>query len=366
MTAHPFCSTLGPHDCRITTRYDEQFFNCGLFRHSARGGPRHLRAGPADRALSACRWARPSRWAFTSRNRGCGRTWSAAAGRSGRTSIPRPSGVSRPPWATCRWTSSISPSTTCRPSLIRIEADEATYNLHILIRFELERAMLDGDLQAADLPGAWNEKYQQYLGITPPERPRRRAARHPLERGLIGYFPTYSLGNLYAAQFFAQADTDLGDGLGRGNLAEQFARGEVCAIVRLAVGKNPSPRPARYRGRAGSKHHGQAAGTRPTGWRTCGPSSHRCTGWHRRSLCAERGSAGLINGPESPPTPPRSSLGGMVGPDDGPPRGSPLPPLPSSSPPPSSSAHSTRLRDRPIFRSSASTRRILTSICRRL
>ena len=56
-----------------------------------------------------------------------------------------------------------------RPSLIRIEADEVTYNLHILIRFELERALLDGNLQAADLPRAWNEKYQQYLGVTPPD-----------------------------------------------------------------------------------------------------------------------------------------------------------------------------------------------------
>ena len=69
-----------------------------------------------------------------------------------------------------------------RPSLIRIEADEATYNLHILIRFELERALLDGDLQAADLPAAWNEKYRQYLGITPAGQPQRRAARRALER----------------------------------------------------------------------------------------------------------------------------------------------------------------------------------------
>ena len=107
-----------------------------------------------------------------------------------------------------------------RPSLIRIEADEATYNLHILIRFELERAMLDGDLQAADLPEAWNEKYRQYLGITPPDNRSGVLQDVHWSAGLIGYFPTYSLGNLYAAQFFGQAEHDLG------NLAPSFAKGD--------------------------------------------------------------------------------------------------------------------------------------------
>jgi carboxypeptidase Taq len=107
-----------------------------------------------------------------------------------------------------------------RPSLIRVEADEATYNLHILVRFELEQALLDGDLPAADAPGAWNEKYRQFLGITPPNDTEGVLQDIHWSAGLIGYFPTYSLGNLYAAQLFAQADADLG------GLAAQFARGE--------------------------------------------------------------------------------------------------------------------------------------------
>jgi carboxypeptidase Taq len=113
-----------------------------------------------------------------------------------------------------------------RPSLIRVEADEATYNLHILIRFELEKAMLQGDLVAADLPGAWNEKYRQYLGITPPNDAEGVLQDVHWSAGLIGYFPTYALGNLYAAQFFAQARSELGD------LDAMLAQGE-CQPLRL-------------------------------------------------------------------------------------------------------------------------------------
>ena len=91
-----------------------------------------------------------------------------------------------------------------QPSLIRVDADEVTYNLHILIRFELERAMIEGDLQAADLPAAWSEKYKRYLGIEPPSDADGALQDVHWSAGLFGYFPTYSLGNLYAAQFFAQ------------------------------------------------------------------------------------------------------------------------------------------------------------------
>src|SRR5208283_5027680 len=106
-----------------------------------------------------------------------------------------------------------------RPSLIRVEADEATYNLHILIRFEMEQALLSGDLPVADAPAAWNEKYRQYLGIVPDRNADGVLQDVHWSAGLVGYFPTYSLGNLYAAQFFAAADQELG------GLHAQFARG---------------------------------------------------------------------------------------------------------------------------------------------
>jgi carboxypeptidase Taq len=111
-----------------------------------------------------------------------------------------------------------------QPSLIRVEADEATYNLHIIIRFELEQALLSGDLAVGDLPGAWSEKYQSYLGIAPPTDADGCLQDIHWSAALIGYFPTYSLGNLYASQFYEQAGRDLG------GLAAQFARGEFLPL----------------------------------------------------------------------------------------------------------------------------------------
>ncbi len=97
-----------------------------------------------------------------------------------------------------------------RPSLIRVEADEATYNLHIIIRFELEQALVSGQLRVRELPEAWNARYTEYLGITPPDDTQGVLQDIHWPAALVGYFPTYSLGNLYAAQFFEQADRDLG------------------------------------------------------------------------------------------------------------------------------------------------------------
>ena len=146
-----------------------------------------------------------------------------------------------------------------RPSLIRIEADEATYNLHILIRFELERAMLDGDLRAADLPAAWNEKYRQYLGITPPDNRSGVLQDVHWSAGLIGYFPTYSLGNLYAAQFFGQAESELG------NLVAIVRPGRFPPAVRLAAREDPPPRAAVLGGGVGRAGDGPPAVGPPAG-----------------------------------------------------------------------------------------------------
>jgi hypothetical protein len=85
-----------------------------------------------------------------------------------------------------------------KPGMIRVEADEVTYNLHIMLRFEIERALLSGDLQTADLPAAWNEKMQQYLGLTP-ENDREGVLQDVhWSLGLIGYFPSYMSGTLAA------------------------------------------------------------------------------------------------------------------------------------------------------------------------
>ena len=124
------------------------------------------------------------------------------------------------------------------PSLIRVQADEATYNLHIIVRFELEQALLTGDLAVADLPAAWNQKYRETLGVTPRNDAEGCLQDIHWSAGLIGYFPTYTLGNLYAAQLFAQAQADLG------GLDEAFARGDYAGLLGWLRDEGPSPGPA--------------------------------------------------------------------------------------------------------------------------
>ena len=89
--------------------------------------------------------------------------------------------------------------------MIRVEADELTYSLHILIRFELEQDLLSGRLKVAELPEAWNEKTRSYLGITPPDDRRGVLQDVHWSAGLLGYFPTYALGNLISLQLYEAA-----------------------------------------------------------------------------------------------------------------------------------------------------------------
>lgn len=113
-----------------------------------------------------------------------------------------------------------------RRSLIRVSADELTYNLHVAIRFELETALFRNDLEVSDLPSAWNEKYEERLGIRPPNEADGVLQDMHWSMGGIGYFPTYTLGNIYAAAFFAKAKQDLGD------LDEDFRKGETARLLK--------------------------------------------------------------------------------------------------------------------------------------
>ncbi len=92
-----------------------------------------------------------------------------------------------------------------RPTLIRVEADEVTYNLHIILRFELELALVENRLRVADLPAAWKAGMRELLGVEPPDDRQGVLQDVHWAMGLFGYFPTYALGNVYAAQFFAAA-----------------------------------------------------------------------------------------------------------------------------------------------------------------
>lgn len=111
-----------------------------------------------------------------------------------------------------------------RPSLRRVGSDELTYNLHVLLRFELERQLINGRLSVAELPEAWNACMQRYLGLTPPDHAQGVLQDVHWAMYYVGYFPTYILGNLYAAQIFESAQRDLGD------IDAKVARGEFLPI----------------------------------------------------------------------------------------------------------------------------------------
>ncbi len=111
------------------------------------------------------------------------------------------------------------------PSLIRTESDQATYNLHILLRFELELALVSKSLSVTDLPGAWNQRMQKYLGIVPSDDADGVLQDIHWSGGAIGYFPTYTLGNLYAAQMFEAANAALPD------LAAGFSAGSFHPLL---------------------------------------------------------------------------------------------------------------------------------------
>ena len=187
-TTHPFCSGIGPGDCRITTRYNPRHFNESFFGILHEAGH-----GIYEQGLDPEHFGTPlgsaARWASTNRSRGCGRTRSAAAGRSGSTSSPRPAGCSRPPWATLRLDDFVFAINDVQPSFIRVEADEATYNMHIILRFELEQALISGDLQPADVPGGVEREVQEVVRADAAERRQGLSAGHPLEHGRHRLFP---------------------------------------------------------------------------------------------------------------------------------------------------------------------------------
>jgi carboxypeptidase Taq len=222
VTHHPFCSGMGPHDCRITTRYDEHFFPSALFGtlHEAGHGIYDQGLRPELYGLP------PGMYVSLGIHESQSRMWENLVGRSRafwqhffpkfRETFPSARDVSLNDFYFA--------INGVQPSLIRVEADEATYNLHIIVRFELEQALLSGDLPVNDLPGAWREKYREYLGVEPADDADGCLQDIHWSAGLIGYFPTYSLGNLYAAQFFEQADKDLG------GLAAQFSCGDFMPL----------------------------------------------------------------------------------------------------------------------------------------
>lgn len=219
VTTHPFCSGIGPGDCRLTTRYNPRHFNDSFFGTLHEAGH-----GIYEQGLEPERFGTPAGSACSlGIHESQSRLWENQVGRS------RPFWEHFFPKAKELFPAALSDVSLddwffaindVQPSFIRVEADEATYNMHIILRFELEQALLKGDLDVSDVPGAWNEKFKQSFGLTPPDDRRGCLQDIHWSMGGLGYFPTYTLGNLYAAQFMEQARHDLGD------LDADFRQGE--------------------------------------------------------------------------------------------------------------------------------------------
>ena len=208
LSTHPFCGGPNPDDVRWTTRYSESEPFGSLFgsMHETghgtyeQGRPRNLDFQPAGKANGLGMHESQSR------------LWENQVGRSREF---------------CEWSLSLwkeffpenmdgvdgeklwQSVNLVEPGLIRVDADEATYNLHIMIRYEIEKRLISGDLDVDDLPDAWDEMYHEFLGIKSPNRSQGVLQDIHWSMGAIGYFPTYTLGNLYAAQLLEAARKDL-------------------------------------------------------------------------------------------------------------------------------------------------------------
>ncbi len=222
LSEHPFSVGLAVDDVRITTHFKVDNFLAAL------GGTVH-EAGHAmyEQGL-------PTDWAGTGLDKAAGmglhesqsRFWENFIGRSRAFCTylaPRMHGI----WPTLE----VTPDTLygamnkVERSLIRIFADEATYNLHIIARFELEVALLEGRLQARDLPDAWDDAYRRIVGVVAPTRKEGVLQDVHWSGGAFGYFPSYTIGNLYAASFGGKIQEDLPE------IWEQVERGEFRHVL---------------------------------------------------------------------------------------------------------------------------------------
>ncbi len=254
--AHPFCSGIGPGDCRITTRFDPVDAFDGFFSILHEVGH-----GLYEQGLAAEHQGTPmGEAASLGVHESQSRLWENLVGRSRAfwsRWLPLARSILGGPLRDAGLDAVSAAVRRVEPSMIRVQADEVTYNLHILIRFDLERALIGGDLAVADLPGAWNDRYRADLGVEPPDDARGCLQDIHWAAGLVGYFPTYTLGNLHAAQLWDRADADLGGlepALARGDFAglldwlrvrihRHGQRHRAADLIRLATGADLDHRP---------------------------------------------------------------------------------------------------------------------------
>ena len=222
-TEHPFTASLGPKDVRITTHYYKEAIESALFSTMHEGGhaiydqnmPHHLADYGIDEA--------PSMGIHESQSR----FYENIIGRSlpfWHAFYPKLQQVF-PEYQTLSLEDFYHMINKVTPSYIRIEADEVTYSLHVIIRYEIEKLMVSGGVTVDELPKLWNQKYEEYLGVTPENDSQGIMQDMHWSDAMIGYFPSYALGNLYGAQFYYQMKKDipnLNQQIEAGNLTEIF------------------------------------------------------------------------------------------------------------------------------------------------
>lgn len=201
VSVHPFCGGSHPTDIRITTRYNENDFVESLYAvihetgHALYEQGRMTDAGDLPVSESLTMGIHESQSLF----------WERMIARSREFCTHYfdmicqtfPGNFQRATIDTF-----YQAINACEPGFIRVEADELTYPLHVILRFEIEKALFEGDLSVDDLPGVWNEKMKQYLGIVPPTDTLGVLQDSHWSSGAFGYFPSYTLGAIYACQFF--------------------------------------------------------------------------------------------------------------------------------------------------------------------
>ncbi|MBU53122.1 MAG: carboxypeptidase M32 [Deltaproteobacteria bacterium] len=222
VSTHPFCTGNGA-DVRITTRYQTSQMTESLFGCMHEGGHALYEQG-MDRA----RLDKPAGgYASLGIHESQSRLWENNVGRSmafWEHFYPQLQESFHAPFSSVDLQDYWRAINIVSPSFIRTESDEITYNLHIILRFDIEVALLEGDIEIDDLPTAWNERFEKDFGIKVTDDSVGCLQDIHWAAGLFGYFPTYTLGNLYAAQFFQSAQQALPE------LESMFRKGELAPL----------------------------------------------------------------------------------------------------------------------------------------
>ena len=255
-SAHPFTTSFGLNDVRITTRFKEDYLPTAMFGTMHECGHALYEQG-VDKKLNRTPLADGASMAV---HESQSRMWENLIGRSRpfwKYFFPRLKETFPSQLGNVDQDTFYKGINAVEPSLIRVEADEATYNLHIMLRLEIEIALMEGSLEAKDAPEVWNEKFKEYLGIIPPDDAQGVLQDIHWSFGGFGYFPTYALGNLVSVQIWEKMEQDLPDiddqieqakfdeilGWLRDNVHAHGAKFEPQELVQKVTGSKITPEP---------------------------------------------------------------------------------------------------------------------------